>query len=308
VTPPSAVNAHVSTALDPIVIKALAREPEHRYPTAQAFQEALEGYLLSLGTLPTNRDLAEYLQSVFAKDLETDAAEFKQATTITRTTGTATTALPSARSASPAVRTTRTAVTAPPVRRRPLRLALGVISVLLIVTGALASWWWMRDGSAPTIELRAGQPTVDAAAPVETPVALPTPATTIVATPAIAEPHPEETSAQLPTPTASSIEARHPTPTPRPVKVALPKPRLDAPVVTPPPRRQIPPRRTTPSERIRRVEEPTAPPSPLVRTHDTPAVSVPAVTAPKRAVAAPPAVPSPTPQAPQEEAPLPLLP
>jgi serine/threonine-protein kinase len=308
VTPPSAVNAHVSKALDPIVIKALAREPEHRYPTAQAFQEALEGYLLSLGALPTHRDLAEYLQSVFAKDLEMDAAEFKQATTITKSTVTATTPIPSVRPPVPVTRTMQAPVSAPPVRRRPLRLALGMTSGLLIVSGVLASWWWMREGSAPLIESLASQPMAHDAAPVGTPAALPAPSTTTVAAPTTSEPEPEQVSVQLPTPTVSSIERRHSTPTPRPVKVALPKPRLDGPVVTPSPRRQIPPRRTTPSEEIRRLEEPQAASTPVVKVQDPVLVPTPAPTPRKPAVTTLPMAPAPKPPPPLEETPLPLLP
>jgi serine/threonine protein kinase len=40
--PPSALRQEVPTDLDPIVLRALARRPEDRYPTAKAMAEALE--------------------------------------------------------------------------------------------------------------------------------------------------------------------------------------------------------------------------------------------------------------------------
>jgi len=41
-SPPSALNVQVSTSLDPIVRKAMAKRPEERYQSASEFQEALE--------------------------------------------------------------------------------------------------------------------------------------------------------------------------------------------------------------------------------------------------------------------------
>ncbi|MGE5126065.1 MAG: serine/threonine-protein kinase [Betaproteobacteria bacterium] len=64
VTPPREVNPRVPEALDRVVMKALAREPDERYPDAGQMQRGLE---LILGDRPpmTARDLARFMELLF---------------------------------------------------------------------------------------------------------------------------------------------------------------------------------------------------------------------------------------------------
>ncbi len=45
VRPPSQVNVELDPALDAVIMKALAKDKEERYPTAEAFGDAMLGYL-----------------------------------------------------------------------------------------------------------------------------------------------------------------------------------------------------------------------------------------------------------------------
>ena len=64
VTPPREVNPRVPETLDRVVMKALAREPDERYPDAGQMQRSLE---LILGDRPqvTARDLSRFLELLF---------------------------------------------------------------------------------------------------------------------------------------------------------------------------------------------------------------------------------------------------
>lgn len=65
VPPPSQVRADYPMKLEAIVLKALARDPEQRYPTAQAFQLALETFARDSGHSISSVDLGSYMRSVF---------------------------------------------------------------------------------------------------------------------------------------------------------------------------------------------------------------------------------------------------
>lgn len=59
--------------LERICLKALAHDPEHRYQTAEAFQEALDAHLERIQVRVTARDLGRKLTVAFAADRETFA-------------------------------------------------------------------------------------------------------------------------------------------------------------------------------------------------------------------------------------------
>jgi serine/threonine protein kinase len=65
---PSQVNPALDRALDGVALTALAREPERRFPTAQAFAHALEGWLRGRGQ---KADVARFIGSVFADEVRT---------------------------------------------------------------------------------------------------------------------------------------------------------------------------------------------------------------------------------------------
>ncbi len=59
----------VSAALEAVVARALAREPDDRFPTALAFAEALEEVAKAQGMLATARDVARCLDGFFGDEL-----------------------------------------------------------------------------------------------------------------------------------------------------------------------------------------------------------------------------------------------
>ncbi len=305
VAPPSTLNPRIAKELDPIVLKALTARPDDRYPTAQAFHEALEGYLARLGPPPTSRDLENYLHLLFEKDLQADSADFKQATTITKRDATATTAAPGAKTPTPA-----------PVQQeiRPRargRVAAAVAAGVLLAAGGSA-WWYLQSrtdqatppaGSVEPVALStpAAAPPQDpgppAASSVEaTPAETPAPAASVAASTGSDTTTIERTPQRPDRSRIRTAKPSQPAPTPRKIGPATPtaarvaikevkKPSVAAPVI----------------ERPRPVEEamPVAPPPPVVAVQ-----APPAPVQPQRPSAAP--LLSPTPE--HEEAPLPLLP
>src|SRR5260370_10775188 len=65
---PYEVDSTVSPALEAVVMKALARDPDDRYATALEFGAALEAFIAHLGTGASNRDLGKLV-----RDLSEDA-------------------------------------------------------------------------------------------------------------------------------------------------------------------------------------------------------------------------------------------
>jgi serine/threonine protein kinase len=78
VPPPSSVNPALDLALDAIVLTALAREPDARFPTAQAFAEALDGWLRAHGRPAGPGAVAAYLAANFADEIAAQQARMAQ--------------------------------------------------------------------------------------------------------------------------------------------------------------------------------------------------------------------------------------
>lgn len=68
--PPGALNAEIPQEVDDIVTKALAKDPDERYQSADTFQIALLQYLYSTGSSPTPNDLSAFLSELFPEGLE----------------------------------------------------------------------------------------------------------------------------------------------------------------------------------------------------------------------------------------------
>jgi serine/threonine protein kinase len=68
--PPTYVNRAYPPALELIVMRALEKRPENRYPSAGELFEELEAYLISSGARTRNHQIAQYLHDLFAADAE----------------------------------------------------------------------------------------------------------------------------------------------------------------------------------------------------------------------------------------------
>ncbi|ATB37985.1 serine/threonine protein kinase [Cystobacter fuscus] len=73
VLPPSQVNPRVPRDLDPIVMKALEREPGDRYPEAVQLQRALEQWLDTYSQPSSTAHLAAYMKDLYATRLAEEA-------------------------------------------------------------------------------------------------------------------------------------------------------------------------------------------------------------------------------------------
>jgi len=69
ILPPSSVNPEVPAELDPIVLRALAREAADRYPTAKEMAQDLEEVLRKQGYGGKNDVIARYMQSTFLEHI-----------------------------------------------------------------------------------------------------------------------------------------------------------------------------------------------------------------------------------------------
>ncbi len=70
VEPPSKVNNELDPALDAIVMKAIAKDKENRYPTAEAFGDAMLGYLHHRGKGSGGNELGRFFEDKFNQEIE----------------------------------------------------------------------------------------------------------------------------------------------------------------------------------------------------------------------------------------------
>jgi hypothetical protein len=73
IQPPSFVTRGIPTELDRIVLKALARQPEHRYDTALEMNKALADFVRRSGRFIRREDVAGRMQEFFGEARETMA-------------------------------------------------------------------------------------------------------------------------------------------------------------------------------------------------------------------------------------------
>ncbi|HEX4450241.1 MAG TPA: serine/threonine-protein kinase [Kofleriaceae bacterium] len=70
VAPPSSVNIEIDPALDPIIMKAVAKDKDARYPTAEAFGDALLAYLHQHGKSSAAGEIERFLDQHFQAEIE----------------------------------------------------------------------------------------------------------------------------------------------------------------------------------------------------------------------------------------------
>jgi serine/threonine-protein kinase len=77
---PSSVEPSVPAGLDPIVLKALAKDPADRYPDAAAFRMALEDFALANGIPSSSAHLSAFMHELYAERIakETDPRSLEE--------------------------------------------------------------------------------------------------------------------------------------------------------------------------------------------------------------------------------------
>jgi eukaryotic-like serine/threonine-protein kinase len=75
---PSSENVEIDPALDPIIMKAVAKDKEQRYPTAEAFGDALLGYLHHRGKGSGPNDVSRWFDEFFAQEIEEHGARMRE--------------------------------------------------------------------------------------------------------------------------------------------------------------------------------------------------------------------------------------
>lgn len=315
VPPPSSIKADLPKEVDAVILKALAKNPDDRYPTGHAFQEALEAVFHRLDPRPSPKDLSEYLHRLFEKEIGQDVAEFKQVTALTKPP--VTTPLPTPKKPPVSEKTVPTPVQKPKGNGAAIGIAIA-IALLILAAGA---WYFLRGAAEPVAPPAAPAKVPEA---VEKPAASPAPAPTAPVTeaappPSLPAPASPPAVERAPEQRGLKPEAKKP-----PAAKALPEPSaLPKPAVKPAPK-EIPPA----PERER--AQPLPAPTPVQPVEAPPVIHEPKPVAPPAEppkaiekatpppLPAPPVareVPSPTQPAakppkpaPKEEAPLPILP
>ncbi len=78
VDPPSRINPAVPTKLEQIVMKSLAADLNERYQTASELHDALQAFMFEEGLFYSRKNLAEWMQEHFAKDIEAEKEKARQ--------------------------------------------------------------------------------------------------------------------------------------------------------------------------------------------------------------------------------------
>ena len=78
VAPPSAENHELDPALDPIIMKAVAKDKDERYPTAEAFGDAILGYLHHRGKGSSPNDVSRFFDAQFSQEIEEHGARMRE--------------------------------------------------------------------------------------------------------------------------------------------------------------------------------------------------------------------------------------
>ena len=153
---PSQVDPTLPVDLDPIVLKALEKNPDHRYPDAAAFRLALEEFAMRKSLPASSAHLVAFLQPFYADriNLEANASSLDDLTSETELdwNGSAKTAPPTAGLELQARTTTGKGTEALAVPKKPSKaLWLGIGGAALLGVGALAVFTRGRDVVPPPV-------------------------------------------------------------------------------------------------------------------------------------------------------------
>ena len=85
VTPPSAIVRDYPRDLEAIVLKALAKDANHRFQTAREFSRALQSYVLKRGIFIANDEVAAYMRAIFSDRIKNRDVYLRWAAEVTST-------------------------------------------------------------------------------------------------------------------------------------------------------------------------------------------------------------------------------
>ncbi len=78
VDPPSKVNIEIDPALDAVIMRSVAKDKDDRYPTAEAFGDALLGYLHHRGKGSGPGDVGRFFDDSFAQEIDEHGARMRE--------------------------------------------------------------------------------------------------------------------------------------------------------------------------------------------------------------------------------------
>ncbi|MBI5181400.1 MAG: serine/threonine protein kinase [Nitrospirae bacterium] len=85
VAPPTRFNKEIPKEIENILLRALAKEPQERYPFASIMQEELEAFIHSIKSFPSTLNLQNYMHTIFKDEIEAEAKALQEEDTIVAT-------------------------------------------------------------------------------------------------------------------------------------------------------------------------------------------------------------------------------
>jgi serine/threonine-protein kinase len=84
IAPPSTVGLHPPAAFDAVVLRALERNPDDRFASAQEMEDALREAAVAAGALGTRREVGDWVKATFADELSARRTAIRAAATPAR--------------------------------------------------------------------------------------------------------------------------------------------------------------------------------------------------------------------------------
>ena len=78
VLPPSTYNRRIPEALERIVLKALAKDPQDRFQYASELADELQRFLITSDSIFSRKDLMQYMKSTFAEEVERERSRMAE--------------------------------------------------------------------------------------------------------------------------------------------------------------------------------------------------------------------------------------
>jgi serine/threonine protein kinase len=180
IPPPSRVMKDYPAGLESIVLKALSREKEDRFQTADEMEDALEDYLVTTGVHTTHRQIGQLMRETFA-----DRIKLKQDMLVSCETSTQVFTAPDGasgtnpsmslhgRSISQARREIELEQMEENLRKRRKAYYIAGLAVVFVVALVIVLWAVLRAGGSeqPPVEAKVPAPEVPAKQPVAPPTA-----------------------------------------------------------------------------------------------------------------------------------------